>query len=220
MQARIKNREISSTGNQKSTATPDYVDPAAPYCIDHWWVTYDETGKIITVGYLGYTCYSSGGGGTLGNNPGPASSDCLNNLKSVVDNTNSASTLGNIQDISQTTTSRAKMYSWKCVTAPSWDIISYEKGIHKKVSTTKPTLQWQWQSLTHQSISLNCFILGGTVSPTLNYANSILGQYNSTMNIGINLKFTISKQGVSCDTYKNMSSSITFNVNSSPMPGY
>lgn len=48
------------------------------YCIDHWWITYDEnTGEILSVEYIGSDCYEThcsegggGGGGTGGSTGG------------------------------------------------------------------------------------------------------------------------------------------------------
>ncbi len=135
-----------------------------------------------------------GGGGSGG---GETSPDELNQL--LFDILNAATTSSEIKSVNLTQSDnieRTKVYRWICVTAPSYEIISVETGIHKKVNNIPSSTQWEWKSLTHSGLAMDGFIVGGTLNYSLISATPTMGLYNAIMEVQVQLTASISVFGI------------------------
>ncbi len=202
------------------TQSSNYAPLPGCYIIDHWWVTYDtETGEILEIVWIGETqvCPGTGGGGGNGGNGVPSNQAIAD--AAALSILNSMQVCSEILSIIETVPSgplrRTKMYSWKCVKNPTWGVIAYDKGVHRKING-----EWQWESLENLGISTTGFVTGGTVTATKVFATPTMGIYNSKMDITVNVASSVSIAGASTTRYQDFSSNITWNVNSQGMPGY
>jgi hypothetical protein len=110
----------------------------------------------------------------------------------------------------QTTTTRTKEYVWTFYRQLNglWKFNSHETGVHKKVNN-----EWQWESLTHNSISMEGTLIGGNVSCTLNTATVTLGVYWAIIALDYNITASIVCRGFPISNSTNHNTPHLFNVN-------
>lgn len=206
--------KLNTAGREDNTS--NYVEE---YCfiIDHWWVTY-LNGEIVSIEWEGSTevCSGGNGGGGGGGNNGPSASEVAAAAATAIVNSGTPSTVSLDEVLeSETPTHRTKLYSWKCVSSATWYVVAHDRGVHRKRAAG-----WEWLSLENLGISLHGYAVGGTLNATKNYANPIMGTYNSKMDISVNITSTVNVSGVTWTSWKEYSSVKTWNVNSAANPGY
>ena len=139
-----------------------------------------------------YNPYGTGGGSGGGSSSSLSSKDkteCLNAFNTLLELYKPASQLISSTIISQSTTTRRKNYEWLIYSGPSYKMYSSETGVHKKVTNLNPALQWEWVSLTHNSIYKTGYANGYDISLSTNYTQPTIGKYVSSMEVNFNVKF-------------------------------
>lgn len=168
--------EVVVINSYHATITYIYL-PSQPYFPSTASSTYDPYGM---------------GGGTSGNSSSGSSNnytECINSLNTITERYRPASQLTSSTTISEGNSSRRKNYEWMVFTGPSYKIYSSDTGVHKKVVNSNPALQWEWVSLTHNSIYKTGYISGYDITTSTNYAQSTIGKYTSSMEVNFNVKF-------------------------------
>ena len=164
-------------------------------CIDWYLVTtyyYTDGTTSQTEEYVGRTCGNnecedvecldpgSGGGG------GGGGGDLEYHIAAFKSNfeINSASEEQSSVLLSETSDIRTKQYTWTCGKALLIKAKSLEYGTHKKVNN-----EWQWETLEHQSVSINGVVIGGSVSVGSNSGQATIGIYNAIMAVTYTLNY-------------------------------
>jgi hypothetical protein len=190
---KYRDGKITSFGKSKSKAPNEtHSPPRDPYsaplvCIDWYLITtiyYVDGTTETSEEYLYTTCQSSGDGGGEG---GASQENCESELDTI--SGNAASEDLGVMPTSETATTREKVYTWIFYKQRfgMWSFQSLEKGKHVKTNN-----EWRWQSLTHQNVAKEGFIIGGSVNCTItaNIPNV------STYNAGMELFYTITASAV------------------------
>ena len=110
----------------------------------------------------------------------------------------------------ETQTTRVKNYAWTIYrqNLGLWSFRSHEKGVHVKVND-----EWRWQSLTHESISREGLMIGGSVSCTLNSATPYVALYWASMELDFNIAASIICGGSPFATAEDYKNGTIINVN-------
>jgi hypothetical protein len=178
--------------------------------------TYDDGSYDVM--YLLY-CTGGGGGdngdgsGGYGDNPNPEPTPCEESMDDLINSSYPTSEFLESTIIEENNTTRRKNYKWVIFTGPGYTLNSSETGIHQKVTNSNPSLQWQWVSLTHNTIYKEGIVAGGDISNTLIYAQPTIGLYNSVMDLNYNVIFSSSLCGKPVTKEHNYSAVHNFNVN-------
>lgn len=198
--------------------------------VAHYIVEYNtETGEVYDWIYL-YTEYgvcppSDGGGGSGGdggNGDGedePPVPTCAE-LEMMVNTGSATAVLESETTLHPQATTKEKVYKWKCVQGVGWKVVSLEKAYLKKIPNVAPNIEWEYTSSSHLSDYVEGNFTGGTITPTLNYANHILGKYNLKVDHSISVVATTTLAGCSSTNASTHNSVMTFNVSSPANPGY
>ena len=192
--------------------------------IDWYWQSY-ENGVLISEEYvtstIGIVCGGNGGGGSVGGaSIAEVAQAAVNTLTSTANATSTAISSGStpIDDLTV-----EKLYSWKCVEGFGWKCVAYDKGIQKRVSINKP---WKWHSLQNLAISQvgNTITANATITTAKVFADPIIGEYTSTMNVMVNVKATMtySVAGItgSVTSQRDIPSHMNWLIDSTPLPFY
>lgn len=209
------NRRIASNMNQRTTCQTCktwylvgfWYDTQTFQVVDYeildQWDECTETGPL-PIGYgetpdqpIDQDCNISGG----------IALDELSNGSSVSSETQSITT------IESTVDTRTKKYEWVILRNIGWHLFSWEKGIHEKTSNINPSLQWKWQSLNHQNISMVGVVVGGSIDYSLISAIPTLGEYNAIMDLDFKVKYSVVCKGSPLSTELVYNSNKNFNVN-------
>ena len=119
-----------------------------------------------------------------------------------------------IIDENLTLKTRTKIYQWTVLrNVFGWTILSTEKGVHKKNENNSPGLEWEWESLEHQGLSLQGYNVVVAIAPTLISANATVGKYHSVMQLYYAVNYSMFFKGFPISSSKNFTSSKIFNVN-------
>jgi len=111
-------------------------------------------------------------------------------LNEMVNAVSTSNELISITTESETPEIRVKVYQWKILTSMGgWYIFSFDKGTHQKVNNN--TNPWQWNTFTHESITMVGTVLGGTIEPSLLSATSTVGLYNAVMDVHFKVKYSV-----------------------------
>ncbi|MBN8862027.1 MAG: hypothetical protein J0H92_01570 [Sphingobacteriales bacterium] len=96
------------------------------------------------------------------------------------------------ENTSAQTPTRTKAYVWVLYQQNwgLWSFSSHEEGVHKKNGTN-----WQWQSLTHKSISRSGLFAGGTVNCEVNTSIPEIGVYNAGMQLNYTITISVLCKG-------------------------
>ena len=184
-------------------------------CINWYLVTkYYVDGILVleTREYVGTTCSDQCGDGSYqslcpdGSDSGGSNEENCNN---PINGSVSSETEGILTTNDQVTT-RTKTYRWVIYKGGgnTWRFTSQETGIHKKVNN-----EWQWESLTHNSVTRSGLMLGGDVQCTSHTGTPILGMYNAAMTVHFNLQFSAVCRGFPITTNGDFNTTKFFNVN-------
>ena len=103
-------------------------------------------------------CADGGGGGGGGGETG----EC--EIPDMVTGTQTASETISINTNAINDFTKNKNIEWRVFKHPTWSLHSHENGVIKLVDV--PSNKWEWQSLTHNSISFSGVSFGGTISHT------------------------------------------------------
>ena len=111
---------------------------------------------------------------------------------------------------SETQNSRVKYYDWTFYKQffNLWKFVSHEKGVHVKDNGF-----WKWESLTHESISRVGTVLGGTITCTLNSAQSSHTLAFATMTLNYSITASLICAGSPLSWSNDYTSSKMFNIN-------
>lgn len=148
------------------------------YCIHNWVGDCDGSGGP-GADPIEHGDPENGGGG---NDPGTFQS-ALNAFKLDYEISPSSENEGSILQ-SETADTRTKEYSWVCGRALLIQARSLEYGTHIKVNN-----EWQWQTLTHQSVVTTGVVVGGSVSVTSHSGQATIGIYNAIMSVTYGLHY-------------------------------
>lgn len=184
-----KTKTFSATRVKQILSAPP-TDPNNP-CLDWYWITFDpETGEIMSVDYQYTTCDGSNGG--MGTTTG-ADMLCLTSALDDI-NQSSAPEDGDVEvtEVSATAAKRSRAYHWQIYKGIGWDIKSHETGIHEFSNSMN---RWEWVSLTHSSVSVEGFWLGGAISCTVNTATPSVSSLYAGMSLNFTVKFEIACSG-------------------------
>jgi hypothetical protein len=158
---------------QSSTSIAARVESQTCTIIDWYNCNVDNYGGYYNCTYL-YTevvsCWDesldpydpdAGGGGGGGAAPGDPASCTLPDMEAGV--STSSQTIGvGVGDIDAIT--KYKNPDWVILTAPTYKLISHENG---KVQLADPQInKWVWLELSHRSITMEGFTIGGSISYT------------------------------------------------------
>lgn len=205
------------------------LDEGCGYVTIEWfWQTW-VNGVLISEEYLYSStvvvCSGGGGGGNGGGGGGgpTAPTDlelCQQAVLNTLNMTSSTSQLLSNNIELETTLSRTRLYSWKCVkNVIGWYVVAYERGVQKRIAESRP---WTWESLENISISKTGATpsYGGTVTATKILSQSTIGIYNASQYLVVNIKSSVSKNAITVTDERDISSSITFFTDSPPIQGF
>ncbi|WP_281631740.1 hypothetical protein [Flavobacterium luteolum] len=156
---------------------------------------------------------NGGGSGGYGDNPNPEPTPCEESMEELINSSYPTSEFLESTIKEENNTTRRKNYKWVIFTGPGYTLNSSETGIHQKVTNSNPSLQWQWVSLTHNTIYKEGVVAGGEISNTLIYAQPTIGQYNSIMDLNYNVIFSSTLCGKPVSKEHNYSAVHNFNIN-------
>lgn len=204
----LQTKLLSAFVEKKVLSAP--VTP--PECTDWYWVTFDiETGNILDVTYLYTTCTEGTGGG--GGSGGETSGDALVCEESALGNINDSYATSGMEEITTTSASaaeRTRSYKWKIYTGLTWTAKSHEIGIQHYETNDG---MWHWTSLAHNTVSIDGFWMGGSISCAMNSATpSVYDQY-AGMNLNYTMNFEWVCKGSPFARHKDASSSVLIEVN-------
>lgn len=213
-QDKTKNRPVN-TRNQRITCQT---------CV-HWYLVgiwYDlQTGEIVATEILNEwdECTENGPPPAgYGEAPGPIlDEECsISTQNQLNDLANSASvsnaTLG-ISTLNENAETRTKKYQWKILHSATFYLYSFERGVHVKVNNSNPNLQWNWQSLEHQNISMVGIVVGGSIEYSLISATPTIGLYNAIMDLDFKCKYSVVCKGSPFSSESVYNANKAFNVN-------
>lgn len=158
--------------------------------------------------------YGMGGGAGGGSSSSSSNNytECINALNSLTERYRPASQLTSSTITSESNSSRRKNYEWIVFTGPSYKIYSSDSGVNKKVINSNPALQWEWVSLTHNSIYKTGYVSGYDITISTNYAQPTLGKYTSSMEVNFNVKFGGTIYSCFLSAEENIKATHGFNV--------
>ncbi len=112
--------------------------------------------------------------------------------------------------LNQTQNSRTKYYEWTFYKQNFglWKFISHEKGVHVKDNGF-----WRWESLTHESFSRVGSVIGGSITCTINSAQSTHGMAFATMTLNYNITISLICAGSPLSWGNDYTSTKQFNIN-------
>lgn len=121
----------------------------------------------------------------------------------------------NITTISETNETRQREYKWEICKANNgtWSLTSIEKGVHEKTQNTDPNLRWKWVSLEHQSIGREGFVFGADIEFSERSKLIELGEYFSSIKLGVNIKVTVICKGFPITHERNANSVLIVHAN-------
>lgn len=159
----------------------------------------------------------SGDSGAYGAGDAPPEEDPCHStedkLKEIMNSSWSTSEFVSSTLVSQSNTTRTKNYKWTIFSGPGYRLCSSETGVHRKVANSNPALQWEWVSLTHNSIYREGVVAGGDISYSTIYSQPTVGIYTALMDLNYNVKFSSSFCGYPTSKEQNYNSHNVFNVN-------
>ncbi len=170
------------------------------YLVGFW---YDlETGQVVSTEILDQwnTCESGAPPEGYGESPEPPlEEDCSSSGPAGLSDMISSSTPDNellgISLLAGTSDTRTKKYEWKIRKGLGWYIFSFDKGVHRKVANQNTNLQWEWETLTHENLSLVGVVLGGSIEYNTLYSNADVGVYIAKMNLTFKCKYSFICKG-------------------------
>lgn len=208
-------RRIASTINQRSTCQTC----TTWYLIGYWYDT--QTGQVVDFEILdqweecSQTEQPPPGYGETPDQP--VDEDCsVTGTSALNELANGSSVSTETQSITTTETTadtRTKKYEWIILKNTGWHLFSWEKGIHQKTANTNPSLQWKWQSLEHQNISMVGVVIGGSIDYSLISATPTIGQYNAIMDLDFKVKYSVVCKGSPISMELVYNSNKNFDVN-------
>jgi hypothetical protein len=178
----------------------------------------DDTYRIISLLFCTFNGGSmaspiGGGGGGGSGASAPDKALCDANLSDITNQALPTSNFISSQTTFENSNTKTKQYTWQIFSCVGYSLTSYETSRQIKVANANPSLQWEFESLTHNNIASSGFVVGVDMS-YMDISNlATVGKYNAIMSLKYSVKFSLACKGSPVTNELSFPANHNFSVN-------